>query len=245
MYTSIIVFVILIAAIVIFIVKNKAGKKTKPIKTENENIKELRSLFEGNIIPDDLIILPVPETLPEQDQAAINAYKLALNMRHIVQTNGLKQLDHSEYNLNIQAKEGLFKVLHAVEWYEEKVIRRDVAYSGLRWSGGLFRAGAFSYISNAITDFKAVDAGKIFITNKRIIFIGEFNNLSKSINIDSILTHYLYQDGVIILVPNRKAVLLKFQYQKPETGWVNDGLIQFVLSIDNILISRDRPKSYY
>ena len=35
------------------------------------------------------------------------------------------------------------------------------------------------------------------------------------------------------------------EISKPLILWVNDGLIQFVLSIDNILISRDRPKSYY
>lgn len=48
------------------------------------------------------------------------------------------------------------------------------------------KAGTLSVLSRKTKDFQSQDATRLFITNKRIIFVRKQKNVTKSINIQSI-----------------------------------------------------------
>jgi hypothetical protein len=162
-------------------------------------------------------------------------YRRALCERFYLQNLPLNKIDVSEYNLNL-SDEIIYHRINVVTLYEEKVVRQDIIYSGLRWSNGLLRAGTISAIGHEITHFVPQDIGRLFITNKRIIFVGAQKNITKAIKIKDILLYNLYQDGVLINQANKKAILFKFdQFVDYETYQIGDGLNEFVIVLNRIL----------
>lgn len=77
------------------------------------------------------------------------------------------------------------------------------------------------------------------MTNKRIIFIGKQNNVSKSVKITDILTSLLYKDGILISQANKKAIILKFEEYNDDEVMVQDGINEF-----NIVLNRLINKNY-
>lgn len=134
---------------------------------------------------------------------------------------------------------------YSIYYLEEKTVRRNINYSGVRVNYGPLRMGNLSYSANDIKDLVPIGIGEIFITNKRIIFKDK-QNTTKEITLNSIVDYYLYKDAVLICRNNRKNVLLKssaFQhYSQPENDSVvilKDFPIQFIN-----LISRIANKTY-
>lgn len=164
-----------------------------------------------------------------------NTYALVISNRNSLQKYPLQTLNSSEYGLNLPNDEILYQCIVGSVLYEEKTIKRNIAYSGMRWNNGLLRAGTLSVISNEKKNFVPQDAGKIFITNKRVIFIGKQNNITKAILLKNIITYTLYQDGIIINQPNKKALLFNFTPSKDESLFVQDGLNIFIAVVNRIL----------
>jgi predicted transcriptional regulator len=159
---------------------------------------------------------------------------LAIADRYQLLHKPLNKLDPDEYNLNLNNGETLYHRINSTILSEEQTIRRDIAYSGARLSKGLLRAGTLSYVSNDVKDFKALDVGWLFISNKRIIFVGKERNVTKTWPLTSILTYHLYRDGIIIRPANKKAQLFKFHdFNDPLI--VQDGLFEFTVVLDRIL----------
>jgi hypothetical protein len=106
----------------------------------------------------------------------------------------------------------------------------------MRWSNGLLRAGTISAIGNEIRDFAPKDIGRLFITNKRIIFVGQQENIIKGIKINDVFTYNLYQNGVLISQVNKKGILFKFSQDADYEIWsIGDSLNEFVIVLNRIL----------
>jgi hypothetical protein len=161
-------------------------------------------------------------------------YSLAITNRYSLKSDPLRIIDPSEYNLNVHDNEIVYHRINNTSIFEERITRRHIAYSGLRWSNGLLRAGTLTLTSDDIYKFTILDIGALFITNERIIFLGKQRNLTKAIPINSILTYSLYQDGILISQANKKGILFKFeQYNVPEV--LQDGLNEFIIVLNRII----------
>ena len=58
--------------------------------------------------------------------------------------------------------------------------------------------------------FIPVDRGTLYITNKRIIFVGNEKRVNKTINLDDILEFGIFRDGILIGKLNGKKPLIHF-----------------------------------
>lgn len=174
------------------------------------------------------------------DKARFNTYALAISNRYYLQNAPLQVIDPAEYNLNLTNNEILYLRINLTTLYEEKVTQKNITYSGMRWNNGILRAGTLSLISNEIRNFVPQDCGRIFITDKRIIFIGKQNNITKAILLKNIVTYTLYQDGVMINQPNKKVMLFKFDTYNDDTILIQDGINEFVIVLNRLLSGTEK-----
>ena len=81
-----------------------------------------------------------------------------------------------------------------------------------------------------------MDIGRLFITNQRILFVGHQKNITKSIPVKSVLYYNLYQDGVLVNIPNRNPILFEFEIgYDADFDLVQDGLNEFIIVLDRVL----------
>lgn len=81
-----------------------------------------------------------------------------------------------------------------------------------------------------------LDAGCLIITDHRIFFSGDQRGVTKSVLIKDVLHYNLYQDGVLVNVPNCSPILLQFRTgYNAETLSVEDGLNEFVLVLGRVV----------
>jgi hypothetical protein len=119
-------------------------------------------------------------------------------------------------------------------------VRKNVTYSGTRWNNGPLRAGTLSYSSKDIKGVVVQDYGRLFITNRRILFVGKQKNVSENISITSIVDYYLYKDSILICRNNRKNTLfIEAQYSNYNQSedyfyQLNDFPTQFISIIGRI-----------
>ena len=164
------------------------------------------------------------------------SYQWAISERYRLQHNELSTIDAAQYGLNLQKGEIIYHRINSVVLHQEKTTRYNIVYSGVRWQSGMLRSGSMSVIGNEITRFMPMDIGRLFITNHRILFIGKQKNVTKSIPIKDVLHYNLYQDGVLVNMPNRKPILFKFEvgYDSAISD-VNDGLNEFVIVLNRVI----------
>ena len=119
---------------------------------------------------------------------------------------------------------------------QAKCTHLNLTYSGVRWSYGVLRAGTYNVVGGDAVNFSPTDIGRLFLTNKRILFIGAQRNVTKAIKIDAIIYYNLYKNGVIIHQANRKAILFEFD-QTVDVGTYDqpDGINDFVSVITRII----------
>lgn len=184
----------------------------------------------------NLISSSTPFEKGSNDESIFKTYVFAVKERYNLQFYPLLQIENKEYNLNLPTNEIIYHRINLTTLYEEKVVRYNVSYSGIRWTNGLLRAGTISAISNEIKDFTPQDIGRLFITNKRIIFVGAQRNITKAINIKDVILYNLYQDGILINQVNKKAILFKFD-QTVDYGIysIGDGLNEFIITLNRII----------
>jgi hypothetical protein len=86
-------------------------------------------------------------------------------------------------------------------WKEEKTKTTSITYGGTRLNsgkGGLKTVfGHMNIFPNKETYFSTFDSGTTFITNKRIIFVGN-KNRNKTIRMDKIVNVEFFKDGIYI-----------------------------------------------
>lgn len=130
----------------------------------------------------------------------------------------LKAIDEKEamkqFGLNIYADEFIHDNINKVDWYEEKTITNSISYGGFQFrtgSGGMtYRMGNLRVVPLTTQKFVPIDRGTIFITNKRIIFVGAEKRVNKTINLDDIIEFGVFRDGILIGKANGKKPLIHF-----------------------------------
>lgn len=167
--------------------------------------------------------LGVPENYLDQDENSaiykagsyFHDMQMRLNLRSSYQHQMLTELSESEvmseHGLNINSGEVLYYHATRIDWYEEKTVRTNVAYSGFRYrSGGnmSFSSGMFSSIKNDVKNYVLLDRGTLYITNKRIIFIGAESRENRNVKFDELLELSFYNDGILLGKSTGKKPLL-------------------------------------
>lgn len=101
-----------------------------------------------------------------------------------------------------------------VDWHEEKTITTSVNYSGFRITTGSrnfnYTMGTLNVMPNTRTYFNLVDRGSLYVTNKRLIFVGKEKGQNRTIDLDDILEFSLFRDGILIGKANGKKPLIEF-----------------------------------
>lgn len=143
---------------------------------------------------------------------------LMLNDRYNAENKILNGLTESEslekYSINLNKDEVLYEVFEDCSWYELKRNKQASFYHGLGLRIPL--GGGFSYKVGSISslnpqyseDYKKISDGKLFLTSKRIIFLGSSEN--KSVNINSLLDIDVYYDSIVLGKSTGKKPLIKF-----------------------------------
>lgn len=212
---------------------------------KRNEVKSRNDLLEECGIPHDvvygrdysLIEAAIPFIKNTNDHNVFTTYLNTVAKRHDLTYRQIIPLSGETLGVNLHKSEhGIYQAIYGVVLYQEKTTVTNIAYSGCVWRSGPLRSGNLSVISNEITRFSPVDAGKIFITNERIIFIGKQKNVTKQIKIDEILSFNLYQDGILVNIPNKKPLLFKFLENKDfEIFEISDQLNQFIITMSRMM----------
>lgn len=143
--------------------------------------------------------------IDDQSQATLDRYKLYWQIE-----NG--DLPEIEPNINIQKSEKLHFTTY-IDWFEERRVVKRRNYMGptarIKLAKGVYyRLGSLKMNNMADNEMKKIDAGQIYLTNKRLIFMGSRGN--KTIRLNSILAINPYSNGVDIQKDRGKSPFLSF-----------------------------------
>ncbi len=224
----------------------------------------LKDYFDNNIIlPEPLIACGLPTEIVlshnseeiekykpafnQQEKDDFNAYFLALKNRYHLAHDPLVDMSAyaKAYNINLKDGELIYQRIRNVSLSEEMVVNRIINYGGVKYSYGMVRGGHMNYSTNAIKDFRIQDIGAIFITNKRILFVGSQRHKTVGINISSVVNYELFQDSIILRIENRpNCIMFRFEpIQRTESLlMLQDGINSFVSIIDRIIGNTENEK---
>jgi hypothetical protein len=98
-------------------------------------------------------------------------------------------------------------------WYEQRKITKRIRYSGptlrLKMAKGLYWRMGDLGVQRVSEDIMAhIDSGNLFLTNKRIIFLGD--NKSTNIKLNKIVDFTPYSNGVTIVKDAGRSPFLEF-----------------------------------
>lgn len=184
----------------------------------------------------DLVQKHIPFEKGSDGYNVFQTYALAVNKRDILKNSPLNEHPNDVLNLNLHNKEKIYHVIYGVILHQEKKTVTNIAYSGVKWTSGPLRAGTLSVVANESTHFAPMDIGHLVFTNERLIFVGKQKNVTKQIKLSDILYNNLYQDGVMVHIPNRKPLLFKFPDNKDfEIFEITDGINEFTIVFDRLV----------
>lgn len=138
--------------------------------------------------------------------------KLALEKLRLVWRINHEELQTIEPDIILQKKE-LCYYMQNVDWYEHRAVKSSVGYSGLSGrikiaKGIYYRVGKMGLNVHSTQEMTKIDTGKVYITNKRLIFAGGLKNTS--IPFSKIINLQPYKDGIEIIKDSGKSPLLAF-----------------------------------
>ena len=156
--------------------------------------------------------IQVNDTLSPKDAMAVNniAYRLNLNLASNLEVsnyiNKLKEywawqneeLEIIPVNISLHKDEVCY-FQTKIQWHENRTVTDSISYSGVSASfrivkGVRYRVGSFKPYRQVHNELMQIDAGNLFVTNQRIIFMGAKKN--SNIKYDAILSIVPYTDGV-------------------------------------------------
>jgi hypothetical protein len=99
-------------------------------------------------------------------------------------------------------------------WYENRVVSTRINYGGTTarikiMKGVYYSMGSVGVRSVKSEELKLIDSGQLYLTNKRIIFVG--SNKSSNIKLDKILSVNPYADAVEIIKDTGKPPTLSMK----------------------------------
>ena len=163
-------------------------------------------------------------------------YAFAVSKRDRLKNSPLIEHPNDVLNLNLHDKEKIYHVIHGVVLHQQKTTVTNFTYSGVKWTNGPLRAGTQNVMANETTHFAPMDIGNLIFTSERLLFVGKQKNVTKQIKLSDILYNNLYQDGVMVHIPNRKPLLFKFPDHKDfEIFEISDGINEFTIIFDRLI----------
>jgi hypothetical protein len=150
--------------------------------------------------------LHIKLTLDDATKALLDKYKLFWQI-----DNGILPVDDS--GINLAKSEVCHFSKNSVIWNEQRAVTRRVSYSGLSYrvnicKGLSWRIGDISPEIISEDVWKVIDAGSLYLTNKRIIFMGTKGN--KTIPFKKILDFTVHTNGIDIQKDTGKSPFLEF-----------------------------------
>jgi tellurite resistance protein len=138
-------------------------------------------------------------------ESHLNAYRMMWRVR-------FGDLPTFDPGINLQRGETCY-MQRAVEWHEMRRQRVGVGYSGptmrVKIAKGIYwRAGTLGVKPLTRDALVRIDSGTVFITNKRLLFMGTMKNVT--VKLDRILDVTKYTDGVGIEKDSGKSPVLLF-----------------------------------
>lgn len=187
--------------------------------TEDERISPEEEQFFSKICEN----LGIKPEFDKKDRTILERYKAFWKIEH----QGLEEIN---VNINLQKNESCYLHLNNIEWYETRKVTDRINYGGptVRFKimkGVYYRAGSMKVRPVSYDVLSLIDIGDVYLTSKRLIFMGEKGN--KNIPYNKILDLGLYSDGFSIEKDSGKSPTLKI-----------NGDIQLIIFIFSYLLSR-------
>jgi hypothetical protein len=207
----------------------------EPNPKAKEYLTKIKSFFDNGDIgeyPEILTKLGVPQDVAyskssdkmkaylsfenEMSEHLFETYGYEIGTRNRIINGNIPTIDDAfdRYKIVLKDNEILIERFNNIYMFQEKTIRTNVSYSGMRWSNGPFKMGNLSYTSKDVKDLVVEDIGRLFLTNKRLIFVGKQNKISEDFTLSSIVDYYLYKDGLMICRNNRKNIIFRESQNK-------------------------------
>lgn len=149
--------------------------------------------------------LAINVEMSEESRLALEKLRLVWRINH-------EELQTIEPDIILQKKE-LCYYMQKVDWYEHRAVKSSVGYGGLSGrikiaKGIYYRVGKMGLNVHSTQEMTKIDTGKVYITNKRLIFAGGLKNTS--IPFSKIINLQPYKDGIEIIKDSGKSPLLAF-----------------------------------
>lgn len=145
------------------------------------------------------------------DEIKLNQLAKDMDVKLTFEDNGLeklklfweienKELPSIPCDINIQKSESLYYKTN-IRWYEERSRTTYSNYGGVSTrikicKGVYLHGGSIAPSRHTEEYMKLIDSGEVYITNKRIIFMGNHGN--KTINLTKVLSYTAYNNGIQI-----------------------------------------------
>ncbi len=115
-------------------------------------------------------------------------------------------------DIRIQKSENMYFKTH-IHWQEQRKVKKRINYGGptarIRLAKGVYyRAGSIRMQGESTDEWRKIDKGYLYLTNKRLIFMGEKGN--KVVRFNRILDIIPFQNGVHIQKDTGKSPFLEF-----------------------------------
>ncbi len=149
--------------------------------------------------------LHVVPNFDEKTRALLNKYRLLW----LIDNGDIPEIPVS---INLQRNEKCYFTCN-VDWYETRAVRYRVNYGGPTMSfkiapGVRWRMGSLGVRTMSNQELTRIDTGTMYLTNKRLIFMGTMKNTT--IALTKILDFKPYKNGVDIRKENGKSPFIGF-----------------------------------
>ena len=147
---------------------------------------------------------------------------------------------HMRYNTEINLKDDediLYKYKSAAIFTIQKLFT-EISYNGVRMEQGVFRSGSGTIRSRSVEGLKLKDNGVLYVTNNRIIFIGN-NNATTVYKFDKIIAAMMYEeDGILLKLENENPIVFNFNANftyDSQLGLFDDSRLEAFNIIDSLI----------
>lgn len=126
--------------------------------------------------------------------------------------------------------------------YTIQKLNKNITYGGIRTNLNGFRTGTFNVSSNDVEGYRISFRGKAFVTNQRVVIVGE--NKNKSIPLSKIISYAPYEkNGILINIENGGSIILDmitngtFEVGTDGELYFHDTKVAFLYALDKALSS--------
>ena len=190
---------------------NQVSDIFQPIGQEIANKYIAQITADGKISPEEetsltnlITGLKSNMVIDEKSQIAIDRMKLMWRIEN-------DQLDPIPLQIMLPKTEICYFASNA-ELYETRKVTKSVSYGGpsIRMKilkGVYYRAGNLGFRPHSEDELTLIDSGKLYITNKRLLFVGSKQN--KPIQLNKIIDFTVYRNGLEVLKDSGKSPFYK------------------------------------